>query len=194
MNNIEPIFNPKYLNLDWLFYQIVKFFRWLWDLFTNTNPEVDWLKTFLAIVTVFLMIIISYALIRIRELNREERKKLILPDHGFKNVEEKHPRWDRIMALVATDNPSDWRAAIIDADLILEEIVTSIGYQGDNLGEKLKGIESSDFPMLDLAWEAHKIRNRIAHEGEKFEITQREARRAIGLFEAVFRDSQYFAK
>jgi len=53
------------------------------------------------------------------------------------------------------------------------------------LGDKMKKIDRSDFLTLDDAWEAHKVRNRIAHE-PGFEISQHEARRVIGLFKKVF--------
>ncbi len=84
--------------------------------------------------------------------------------------------------------------AIIEADLLLEDVITQMGYQGQSLGEKLKSIEQADFPMLQLAWEAHKVRNKIAHEGEKFILTQREARRVIDLFEVVLKDTRYFSR
>ena len=60
----------------------------------------------------------------------------------------------------------------------------------NTIGEKMKAIEKSDFLSIDLAWEAHKIRNSIAHIGSNFELNEREAKRAIALFETVFREFQ----
>jgi len=71
------------------------------------------------------------------------------------------------------------------------EMVTNMGYHGDSLGEKLKSVEKSDFTTLDLAWEAHAIRNRIAHEGAAFALTEREAQRVMKLYEDVFREFHY---
>ena len=59
---------------------------------------------------------------------------------------------------------------------------------GDGVGEKLKGIEESDFDHLEEAWEAHKIRNAIAHQGSDFLLTQREAKRIIRLYKSVFEE------
>jgi len=36
------------------------------------------------------------------------------------------------------------------------------------MGDKLKAVEKSDFNSIELAWEAHKARNMIAHEGSDF--------------------------
>jgi hypothetical protein len=59
------------------------------------------------------------------------------------------------------------------------------GYQGEGVGEMLKG---ASFRTIDLAWDAHRVRNRIAHDGSAFELTEREAKRAFMLYESVFRD------
>ncbi len=76
----------------------------------------------------------------------------------------------------------------MDADILLDELLDSLGYRGDTMGDKLKQVERSDFNTIDLAWEAHKIRNRIAHEGSHMQLTDREARRAVNLFEQVFKE------
>jgi len=86
---------------------------------------------------------------------------------------------------------SDWRLAIIEADNILDEMVTRIGYKGDNLGEKLKSVEPSDFNTLQEAWEAHKVRNKIAHEGLNFRMDHREAKRVVAQFEKVFKEFEF---
>jgi deoxyadenosine/deoxycytidine kinase len=78
--------------------------------------------------------------------------------------------------------------AIIEADIMLDEMLTALGYLGDGVGEKLKTVEPSNILTLDAAWEAHKVRNRIAHSGKDFELNQRETKRVVGLFESVFRE------
>ena len=87
-------------------------------------------------------------------------------------------RWVDIIQKIESENPSDWNVAIMESDKILDEMVKKMGYPGDNLGERLKSVEKSDFLTLDQAWQAHKIRNSIAHESD-FVLTKREARRAL---------------
>ncbi len=69
---------------------------------------------------------------------------------------------------------------------MLDDMVDAMGYEGEGLGERLKQIERSDFNTLNQAWEAHKIRNNIAHAGSDFTLTQREVRRVIDLYKQVF--------
>ena len=80
----------------------------------------------------------------------------------------------------------------MEADIILEEMLEKMGYvKGETIGDKLKTIEKSDFTSLDQAWEAHKIRNMIAHEGTDYILTEREAKRVVGLYEQVFKEFRY---
>src|SRR5690606_1487074 len=70
-------------------------------------------------------------------------------------------RWFDIVQKIDSENPSDWNVAIIEADKILDDLMKKMGYPGDNLGERLKAVERSDFLTLDSAWQAHKVRNSI---------------------------------
>lgn len=101
-----------------------------------------------------------------------------------------NPRWQAIADKLESDNQADWQWAIIEADKILDEMVERMGYQGANLGERLKTIEKSDFTSLNEAWEAHKVRNQIAHE-PGFVLDKRKASITIGQFEKVFKEFHY---
>ncbi len=97
-------------------------------------------------------------------------------------------RWKSIQAKIGADIPDGWKTAILEADIMLDELLDMNSYRGDTIGDKLKGVDPADFHTLNQAWEAHKIRNAIAHEGEGFALTSREAHRVIGLYEEVFKE------
>ncbi|HUX80831.1 MAG TPA: hypothetical protein VMV38_00725, partial [Candidatus Paceibacterota bacterium] len=99
-----------------------------------------------------------------------------------------NPRWTHIKTLANSTNPNDWRTAIIEADIMLEDMLTRQGYPGEGVGEKLKAVEQSDFNTIQDAWEAHKVRNQIAHEGSSFDLSDTLARRTISRYESVFRE------
>jgi hypothetical protein len=100
-------------------------------------------------------------------------------------------KWQTVMSHADSPNPSDWRQAIIEADIILGEILTKMQYPGDGIGEQLKAATKADFNTLDQAWEAHRIRNQIAHEGSDFPLSQYEAKRVVNLFRQVFEEFFY---
>ncbi len=79
----------------------------------------------------------------------------------------------------------------MEADIILEDLLTKMGYGGDSIGEKLKKVAKGDMKTLDEAWEAHKVRNQIAHEGSNFTLNHHEAKNVIGMYRKVFEEFYY---
>ncbi len=102
-----------------------------------------------------------------------------------------NPKWAKVLAHINSTNPSDWRLAILEADIMLNEMLDKMGYHGATMGDKLKSIEQSDFSTLQEAWEAHKVRNAIAHEGSDLNLNKPEAERVIKLFEKVFKEFKF---
>ena len=99
-----------------------------------------------------------------------------------------NPKWKIVEEHINSNDASKWKLAILEADIILNDLLESLHLPGESIGDKLKVIEPSDFVHLDQAWEAHKIRNAIAHQGSDFLLTQREAKRVIKLYELVFEE------
>lgn len=97
-------------------------------------------------------------------------------------------RWSKIVEHSESNNSNDWKIAIMEADIMLDDMLDKQGYHGESIGDKLKQVEKSDFSSIDEAWEAHKVRNQIAHEGSDFILTQRKTREVIGMYEKVFRE------
>ena len=84
-------------------------------------------------------------------------------------------RWNKILQHVESKNENDWRQAIIESDIILEDLLVKLGYQGESIGERLRRVNKGDFKTLDQAGEAHGVRNRIAHDGSNHPLNQLEA-------------------
>jgi hypothetical protein len=99
-----------------------------------------------------------------------------------------NPQWKRILDHAESANENDWKIAIIEADIMLAEILEKMSLPGETIGDKLKMVEKSDFTTLDNAWEAHKIRNQIAHDGQGFKLTQHETLRVLALYKTVFEE------
>ena len=89
---------------------------------------------------------------------------------------------------MSAGTPESWRLAILEADIMLNELLDLQGYKGETMADKMKQADRANFNTIDAAWEAHKVRNRIAHEGEGHEISAREARRVIDLYERVLKE------
>lgn len=195
----QPLYNPTFLNLEYFFTKVAQGLSAIWS-FLMAADVFFWIKIIMAILILFFIGVIVYSIIRIFELLEVEDEELehILHMHetNMKQAAEspvvRNLRWENARDKVFTDNPSDWKLAIIEADTVLDELLTERGYVGAGIGEKLKQAEMGGFKPVQKAWEAHKIRNDIAHDnGGGVEISKREAIRVIGLYEQVFEEEGY---
>lgn len=133
------------------------------------------------------LFVIVYTTIRLFELRKRETEyySTVIPTPDA--IGEINPRWQRIESLINGATASEWREAIIEADIMLDDMLMRQGYVGDGVGEKLKSVEPAEFKTLQDAWEAHKVRNQIAHEAA-FDLSEVLARRTIARYENVFRE------
>lgn len=152
---------------------------------------------FSLLLTLIFIFIIIWTSNKILHIQTNMHKGLILASSADERVENSAPKaiinqkWHDVIIHINSENPNDWKLAILECDIILGEMLEKMGYMQNSIGEKLKAVEPSDFTNIESAWEAHKIRNSIAHEGSDFAINEREAKRVIGLYEVVFREFDF---
>ncbi len=94
-------------------------------------------------------------------------------------------RWKVVEGYMNDEMEVMWRLGIIEADNLLYDVLKEKGYGGNSLGDMMK---EANFNSISQAWDAHKVRNRIAHDGSAYHLTDREARRVYGLYEEVLRE------
>jgi hypothetical protein len=197
-----------FLNVEYVFFLIYRFFARIFHFFFGgnvTDPDASarffsGLKVFATLLVIILITIILYCLVRLYEIEQEgkpKKEKVLKPkedtvaatshyvDHP---VAIENTTWNSVRSKLLSDNQSDWRLAIIEADIYLDKVLDQKGFYGDTLGDKFKQITPEKLPSIQIAWEAHKVRNRIAHDGSGFVLTMPEARRVLSYYEIVFRD------
>lgn len=79
----------------------------------------------------------------------------------------------------------DLKKAVLEADKLLDFVLKKRGYNG-NLGQKLKD-HGQLFSNLNHVWQAHKARNKIAHE-LGFNFSKQDGARYLRYFEQALRD------
>lgn len=108
--------------------------------------------------------------------------------HAYGGGVSQNSRWDDVLAHSSSENPNDWRLAIIEADIMLEQVLDDAGYVGASVGDKLKTANETSFQTVRDAWDAHMVRNKIAHAGSDFVLTKRIMQETIVKYERVFRE------
>ncbi len=191
--------NIDFLNIQQIYYWIYRLFKNLFyyyptkilAIYYQYWPELMFLAT---IISLLCLVGLWYLYQKLKEVNEKDEAvfgTVITPFTDMEDQPYKNERWERILNYMDSDSPTEWRLAILDADIILEKMLIKSGYHGDGVGEKLKQVERSDFNTIDSAWEAHKIRNTIAHSGSDVILTRRTAKKAIDLYRQVFEEFKY---
>jgi hypothetical protein len=96
-------------------------------------------------------------------------------------------RWEKVKKRLKSGDASQYKVAIIEADAIADEMLTSIGYRGADMMKKLEQVGTAHLDdHLEALKGAHQLRNRIVHEAD-FEVDERLANAVIGVYENFLR-------
>lgn len=98
-------------------------------------------------------------------------------------------QWGKIVKSMESDDPMLWRSSILDADRMFDEILRRIGYEGETLEERLGSIRTTiQFPYLEDAWRARKIRNFLA-EDPSYSLSRQAAEQTIEIYKKIFTEA-----
>ncbi len=143
------------------------------------------------LVCIFFLVLYVYASVQrnlyIELQTQQLRDAEQLYDEQYRGA-PRNSRLHDVLVHSESEHPNDWKLAIIEADIILDDLLKTRGYAGSTLGERLRSITPSQLESLDDAWEAHKVRNRIAHDGADFVLTKRLAQETIVRYQKVFKE------
>ena len=151
-----------------------------------------WLKDFSLVLTVLFFAGIVWIMLRARELHHREHEKyapVLLEEIVAKG---KMIQWQVVLNHVNSESPAEWKLGILEADNMLDEILEDQGYKGESVADKLKAMSPSRITSYQELWEAHKVRNAIAHGGAiDMELSKKTARDTIANFGKAFKELGY---
>jgi len=201
-SNVNPFLEnsflgSKFFNPEYLFTHLSEFLGYV-----LTEKTLNVFYILFSIFAIFFFTIIIYTTIRMFEIRAKEHKHLhyeivkfaqnqALKKEKSQETVFKNERWKKVLDYLFSTNENDWKLAILEADLMLFDLLTQLGFKGENLGDKLKGADRDNFHSLSFAWEVHNIRNKIAHEGLSFKVSLHEAKRVIAIYEQIFLEFGY---
>lgn len=114
-------------------------------------------------------------------------QKLLSFEEEQKRVTRK--KWDDIVKKAQTGGPAVYPVVIIEADVLLENSLGRMGFLGKNLAERLRSLAPRELPSVNDVWEAHKLRNKIAHEPD-FKPSEVETTRALAAYKKALVELQ----
>ncbi|OHA48631.1 MAG: hypothetical protein A2991_02885 [Candidatus Terrybacteria bacterium RIFCSPLOWO2_01_FULL_58_14] len=155
------------------------------DLFSTVRRtlEVVSILLFLAIIYVFNRLMRVRPDVRPLEHMSESLRGSIVSTNRFVR------QWQRIRQRLESPVETEWKIAVLEADSLINDLLRRMGYPGTSTGERLKGISKAQLTSLDALWEAHKVRNMVAHDPQ-LRLVYRQAREALEGFEVFLREIQ----
>ena len=152
------------------------------------------LKPISFVLSLVFAFFIVYSVVKFQEIMRVQKglmaKAVEVAEKSPEAQKKAFENWRKILEKGRSVDENERKFALIEADTLIEKILGLSGYDGENLGAKLKLVEKGDIESLDDIWEAHKIRNRIAHEAN-FKLSSEDVELALSRFERALKELQY---
>ncbi len=95
--------------------------------------------------------------------------------------------WNTIKQRVRTGDEAQCKLALVEADRLLNDVLTMAGLPGRNLDERLATMDSSQLPHYDEVCEAHRLSMRAVSD-TTLSLTASEAEAVILIYKKAFRD------
>lgn len=95
-------------------------------------------------------------------------------------------KWLEIEQQLKRDDRASYTLTVLNADKLLDQALRDRGLKGETMGERMKNAKEI-WTNANAVWQAHKVRNQIAHESD-FQMGYDDARRALGGFKQALKD------
>ncbi len=102
------------------------------------------------------------------------------------DVDKYRSGWLKVERQLVKDNESSYHLAILNADKLLDQALRQRGIKGSTMGERMKSAQTM-WSNASNVWNAHKIRNRIAHEPD-VKVRFDDTRRALAAYKQALKD------
>lgn len=104
-------------------------------------------------------------------------------EHGDTSLSDVHNRFSAIRTYVAGDDPISWRHALMDIDLVLEDMLARKGLSGNSTAERLSHADARHLTMLNEALTARAYYELLVAGDEP--ITQETMQKLLALYGPV---------
>jgi len=99
--------------------------------------------------------------------------------------------WMKILQRLETDMETEYKLAVIEADLLLNDVLKRLGYEGKTLGEKLEKIKPGVFSDIRSLKDADQIYQNLIYD-VSYRLGQPDAKRIIAIFEKALTELEAF--
>ena len=99
--------------------------------------------------------------------------------------------WLKIKKRLLTKKEAEWKLAVVEADLLVDDVLGRLGFAGKNLAEKLESYKNDIFSDLDAMKEADCVYRKIVLD-PKIILDYQEAKQSFLAFNQGLKDVMAF--
>lgn len=163
-------------------------FNWDWLNGISGSPFIETWKTIAFFISLILAIIFVSIWVRLWALNKPSRPitEQILPPLPAPGG-PMSARWEEIQRHLDSVKETEWKFAIIEADKLVDDALKKAGFVGDSFADRLERVQPGQLAHLNELWDAHRLRNRVAHDVNFF-LRYTEAKHAITAYGDILKE------
>jgi len=102
------------------------------------------------------------------------------------DVEKYRSRWMTIEQQLRREEEATYQMCVMNADKLLDQALMERGIPGNTMADRMKQMKSK-WSNANSVWNAHKLRNRIAHETD-VRVDYNNARTTLAAFKQALKD------
>jgi len=151
------------------------------------EPALPWLKFFGFILSLVLFVGIVY--LAIASGYTTYRAEVFRDMFGVGDVGKTRQLriWRQILRRLRSQEPTDWKLAILECDALFDEILKASGYRGETSHDRFKQLQPNMISNYERLLVAHQVRDRVRQEPD-FTITRDDAMGVVKVYEQAFKE------
>lgn len=96
--------------------------------------------------------------------------------------------WHRMIEKLGNQQgEKDYKAAIIEADALVDAALRANGFPGETMGDRLRAIPVGRLSLMEDIWKAHRVRNEIAHDPQ-YVVSPREGHDMMRIYKKALEE------
>jgi len=96
-------------------------------------------------------------------------------------------KWDAVVSSVESNNPEDYKEAVVLAEKLFDYVLRSANFSGENLKKRLEKVPDNQMDFKeDIIW-AYSLKEAILSDSS-FEVDHEEAKRAVYVFQRALKE------
>jgi hypothetical protein len=99
--------------------------------------------------------------------------------------------WTAIVHRANTGSPENLRWAVLEADSLVDLALKELRLPGETMADRLANFRSEQIKSLDKLWDAHRLRNELAHT-PGFKLSAKQAEKALIAFRDFLKEIKAF--